>query len=644
MIGTGVGGVQAGRHFRAMRTSGTQHLIERTYREGGAFQWARETTRNAIEAGASRIEFTLDWQAVELYGVYRRVIVDNGRGMDSEEIVEFFNTYGGGGKPIGGEHENFGVGAKTSLLPWNRHGLAVVSRSAGVDSMIWLYQGPDSHEYGLKLFDVAGDDGQIIWEPVVEPYDGTEDDEIDWRSILPEWIGESGTAIVLLGNSPDTDTVLGDPERPTEQSTHGLAQYLNRRLWQLPTDFEISVDSLPVTDRQNWPKSSTEYTTKQGSGRTRRVRGAEALILDAGSAKGSLKSEGVVACDDGTEIHWYLWDGDRPDRTNHAFTDGFIAAEYGSELYNYMSSAANYRQFGIADEPVRKRVWLIIKPPLYSHENGSGFGVYPNSSRNLLLIQGGARAGDQLPISDWAAQFADNMPNDIGDAIRAARVGQEGSITDDAWRDRLAERFGSRWRIQKYRLTDNGQSPMTPFSNGTQPKRRPKKKPKRRNNTGGGQGATSGNPSVGRGGGEQVGEKRTVSGGLPTYRWSDAQNFPPGILAAWMPNDPEWPEGVVLLNPGHPVIEEQVKHWQDQYAPHLAPDVLKEVHKVYGEVAVAKVAHSEHLRGLMPDASDIDKFRSDEALTMALLGLIAEELMISTRIGGKLGQRRRGAA
>ncbi len=25
-----------------MKTAGTQHFIERTYREGGAFQWSRE--------------------------------------------------------------------------------------------------------------------------------------------------------------------------------------------------------------------------------------------------------------------------------------------------------------------------------------------------------------------------------------------------------------------------------------------------------------------------------------------------------------------------------------------------------------------------------------------------------------------------
>ena len=40
-------------------------------------------------------------------------------------------TYGGGGKPIGTEHENFGIGAKVTLLPWNPAGLLVISYKDG---------------------------------------------------------------------------------------------------------------------------------------------------------------------------------------------------------------------------------------------------------------------------------------------------------------------------------------------------------------------------------------------------------------------------------------------------------------------------------------------------------------------------------
>lgn len=139
--------------IQPMKTAGTQHLIERTYREGGTYQWVRETIKNSLEAGATQIEFGIEWQAVKSQGVYRRVIADNGCGMTADELVAFFNTFGGGGKPIGGVHENFGVGSKTSLLPWNHSGMVVISWVQGDASMIWVQQNPETGEYGLRLLD-----------------------------------------------------------------------------------------------------------------------------------------------------------------------------------------------------------------------------------------------------------------------------------------------------------------------------------------------------------------------------------------------------------------------------------------------------------------------------------------------------------
>jgi len=111
------------------------------------------------------------------------------------------------------------------------------------------------------------------------------------------------------------------------------------------------------------------------------------------------------------------------------------------------------------------------------------------------------------------------------------------------------------------------------------------------------------------------------------------------MLAAWQPNDPEYPEGVVLLNVEHPVIETEIEHWQSQYPDHLAQEIREDVIDVYGQIAVAKVAHSEHLKGIIPAEIVERDLRSEEALTIALLGLIAEEAVIAPRIGGKYKRR-----
>lgn len=92
--------------------------------------------------------------------------------MTPEELVTFFNTFGGGGKPIGGLHDNFGVGAKTSLLPWNRAGIVVVSWVDNEPSMIWVQQDAETGEYGLRLFEaVDPDTGDIGLDEVVAPFD-----------------------------------------------------------------------------------------------------------------------------------------------------------------------------------------------------------------------------------------------------------------------------------------------------------------------------------------------------------------------------------------------------------------------------------------------------------------------------------------
>ena len=63
----------------------------------------------------------------------------------------------------------------------------------------------------------------------------------------------------------------------------------------------------------------------------------------------------------------------------------------------------------------------------------------------------------------------------------------------------------------------------------------------------------------------------------------------------------------------------------------------KTVQEVYGEVAVAKVAHSQKLAAKV---SELHKdYRSEKALTVALMGLLAEEMLIGVRLG-KLGKKK----
>jgi hypothetical protein len=105
--------------MKKLAITGASHFVNRMFEACGNYQWAREFLKNAEEAGATKVEFGIEWQAVEKKGVYRRTISDNGAGMSREELLQFFSTLGEGSKRIGGVHDSFGVGAKIASLPWN---------------------------------------------------------------------------------------------------------------------------------------------------------------------------------------------------------------------------------------------------------------------------------------------------------------------------------------------------------------------------------------------------------------------------------------------------------------------------------------------------------------------------------------------
>ncbi|MEX0801530.1 MAG: hypothetical protein WD379_09975 [Dehalococcoidia bacterium] len=626
-----------------METAGTHHFIERTHREGGVYQWVRETYTNSDEAKATRVEFGIEWQAVENLGAYRRVIADDGQGMTADQLVEFFNTFGGGGKPIGGVHENFGVGAKTSLLPWNRYGVVVVSWVNGEGSMIWIHWDPDIEEYGLRLMEAEDPDtADISLESVYEPFDD-EQHGCDWSKVKPHWIKDHGTVVVLLGNEPNYDTVLGDPNR-AESDIKGISAFLNRRVWELRPALEVYIDELRTNDRGQWPDSESVAhgpQPKQGPDRRtnlRKIEGAKFYIEypTASFKSGKLKASGTVGLHDGTEVDWYLWAGGRPAVQSYAAISGYIGALYKGELYDVTLHQATYRSFGVTESTVRRCLWLIVRPPVLD-EHGR-HGVYPRTDRNALLLQGGPDAGSPLPMADWAAGFADQMPEEIVTAISEARTGVEGTL-DETWRHRLADRFGSRWRIPRLRARMGGSLTAELTHEGSRPKRIKARRRKHGHGRGGGTGGGAGGNAIGRENGGVPADRKMVYGGVPTYVLVSGDDIEDGALAAWSPNHPGHTEGAVLLNVDHSVLRAEIEHWQSQFADHLADDIANEVLKAYGEIAVSKVAHSEHLRGQVASQVIDQKYRSPEALTMALLGLFAEEAVIAPRIGGKFRKR-----
>ena len=77
-----------------VQITGASDWVRRMFEACGPHQWARELLKNSLEAKATQIEFGIEWQAVEKLGVYRRTIIDNGSGMNRDDLLKFFSTLG----------------------------------------------------------------------------------------------------------------------------------------------------------------------------------------------------------------------------------------------------------------------------------------------------------------------------------------------------------------------------------------------------------------------------------------------------------------------------------------------------------------------------------------------------------------------
>lgn len=112
--------------------------------------------------------------------------------------------------------------------------------------------------------------------------------------------------------------------------------------------------------------------------------------------------------------------------------------------------------------------------------------------------------------------------------------------------------------------------------------------------------------------------------------------------AAWCAPNALKPNGVVQLARDFPAMLEVKEYWRAQYPDHQSDQVDQTIEVVYGEAMVARVAHSEALatHPAWGRAKLETELRSSSSLTMAMLGLLSEDHVISARLSATLGRRR----
>lgn len=638
-----------------LRFLGVGNLLDREYRNSPAYQWARELARNGIEADAATIRFGVEWEGVKSTLTYRMQYADDGCGMTKDELRDYMVTLGRGGKVVGGPHDNYALGSRMTLLPWNPMGVVVISVRDGETYMVKLMFDPDADhgegEYVLEEVEWQ-EDGQQGLATVYPPY-YDEELGLNWANTIPDFIHKAGhgTTFILIGRSPTDNTIDGDPERGERHRYLGR-KYFNTRFFDIPESITLQVVEMPE-DPAKWARSPAE----SGKYQFRTVRGGRSLIeYVRASGEEFIAAQNTLPLSDGTKVHWWLRTEPKVDTGGLGATSGYIGVLYRGELYGQAHAdqddgdtrigAAVYRQFGIGSDSVRRRVYLVIEPPEYDESTGSP-GVAPSTGRADLYWMGAGQSPRSVKPADWSEEFGEKMPQEIVDAINAEYAAQERNDDQEERLKRVMDRFSKRWRAARARVPAvNPDTTTIPASSGSAPRApidlpppRPRNVRKRKvviirpRPT---------NPVIGQPGqGDTPAKLTTVRVGVPQALWVPAADInDEGMMAAWQKPSAQYPAGCIFLDEEHPVIREQVEYWQTQYPRAVANQVEQIVREVYEEVAVATVAHMHALTGTVLSEEQRDEMLLNPALTASLLGLISEDAVIGPRTG-KLGTKRR---
>lgn len=629
---------------------GVSNLLDREYRNSPAYQWGRELARNGLEADATMIQFGPEWEGVKATGTYRMQYADDGHGMTKDQLRDYMRTLGKGGKIVGGPHDNYALGSRMTLLPWNPEGVVVISMVGGEAYMVKMMFDPDAAngegEYVLEEIEWDEPGGESGMATVYPPY---YDDElkINWAATIPDFIKDAGhgTTFTLLGRNPSDNTIDGDSERAESHRFLGR-KYFNTRFWDLPEGVTLRAYEMPQ-DQRDWAPEKGQFRT---------VRGAKSLI-EYRKTDGSdfVEACGVVPLPDRTMVHWWLRTEPKVETGGLGAKSAYIGVLYRSELYGQAytegedgdtKSGANvYRQFGIGSDSVRRRAFLVIEPPEYDEATGAT-GVAPSTGRADLYWMGAGASPRSVKPADWSAEFGENLPKEILDAINAEYESREHSDDREERLRRVMDRFANRWKAPRARVqktdtdttttpTGPGTAPREPIDSPTKPRKTRKKRVVvlrgRSGETVIGQPDTGTTPA----------KRTTVSVGVPDCRWVTAEDInDDGMIAAWQKPSLHYPNGCIELDKRHPVILSQIEHWQGQYSPAVKPDVEKLVKDAYEEVAVAKVSHLHALTGAVFSEEQRNDMLLNPALSASLLGLISEDALIGPRTG-KLGVKRR---
>lgn len=412
-----------------MSVANPTFLVDRLGLDCAPLQFVRELNQNALEAISRRrdigwsdpgfVIWDIDWKLLELHGIYKLQISDNGCGMTGPQIERYINSLSSS-SGVQGFSTNFGVGAKISAGKENPGGLVYKSWVDGSGVIATFWKDPDVG-YGLKQYSKNGvysHYAAIVADLKVEPIDAY------------------GTSVTLLGANDQENTYA-----KTSLKQKWLIQYLNSRYFELPTNVTIKIRDFNNADPENWSSLPNEKMGPGGS-QLRTIRGMKGLLEQYAEKRGSVLLKNATAywylLPDGLNVSGGVWD-----EKSH------VAALFQSELYDVKrlrEARAELISFGIIYG--QNRIVLYVEP------DTSKLNVVANTGRSSLLVSSG-ETGVPLPWAEWASEFRNKLPEPIREMMDQILSKADTGNYEEEIRKRLRE-IRDLFRLTRYRRSSNG--------------------------------------------------------------------------------------------------------------------------------------------------------------------------------------------
>jgi Histidine kinase-, DNA gyrase B-, and HSP90-like ATPase len=391
-------------------------LLDRLGQDCSPLQYLRELTENALQAvlrtgKPGQVTWDVDWTSYDLADRQMKVcIVDNGAGMTGEDMIKFINQLSSSGTKQSFTG-NYGVGAKIAAATKNPAGVIYQSWKNGEGNMVYLEKDRDTGTYGLRQWELK---------------DGTYSHHFPLDdAVKPAEIEEHGTKVVLIGADPSDNTMA--PPADAASPSRWISKYLNTRYFQFPP-------GVTVRAREGWDNPRTDKDRNV----LRTLSGQKPYLDLHATASGTQVLSTAKA-------HWWILKDEPAISNNSGYIEsaGHVAALYQNELYDRATARAGtaiLQRFGILFG--NRFVVLYIEP--------LGQPLTTNTARTMLLLN-----GEPLPWEDWAYEFREKMPKQLGDFVRekAAAVTEKDHI--NSIKDRL-KNVMDLYKVSRYRPAPAG--------------------------------------------------------------------------------------------------------------------------------------------------------------------------------------------